>query len=78
MTPRQTDSELSPLEEQRQVTLVAILHAQQALTRSPLPEVRVFQRMVSLLETALKSTVLSELQAIQQEAEASRPAPPHS
>jgi hypothetical protein len=65
---------MDTLEAQRNVTLSAVLHTQHALTRSPFPEAKVFARMVQLLESALKSTSMSELQTLQDEAEASHPA----
>ncbi|UQN09343.1 hypothetical protein [Deinococcus sp. QL22] len=64
---------MDTLEAQHNVTLSAVLHTQHALTRSPFPEAKVFARMVQLLETALRSTSVSELRATQDEAEASRP-----
>ncbi|WP_019012470.1 hypothetical protein [Deinococcus aquatilis] len=61
---------MNPLEAQRKVTLSAILHTQHVLARSPFPEAQVFAGMMRLLETASKSTSISELRVLQDEADA--------
>lgn len=63
------------LAPQRQVTLTALLQTQHVLARGHFTAGQGFERMVCLVDVALRSTSLSGLQALQQEAQAWRPSP---
>lgn len=73
--PSRRDPDAVTLAPQRQVTLTALLQTQHVLARGHFTEGQGFERMVCLVDVALRSTSLSELQALQQEAQASRPSP---